>query len=321
MRKWRSSGRGGSRRHGSRSAECLRAHGTTRAEVAVREVGSRQGTGGSRAAREALPNPAPSPAKRCSTPVTACARRTRRSRPRGEQLASHRALVDDTKVASHPKSPQRGRRRAARPTSTTGVPKSRPRFRGSSPSAAIQLGQRVSPGNAADGDRADGPGVGGGELQGSGPETHSCRPAGRLDGRCQRQWSITAAWSASAPAPVRRSRCCRRRTRQATGSRSCSGCPCASRSTRTKSPRIRSPSVCRCRRDRRARSAGQPEPAAAAPDEGLQDSGLCRRRPRVDALIAAHHRENGGNRAVAAESARTIRPERIAAVDQPTAAR
>ena len=52
---------------------------------------------------------------------------------------------------------------------------------------------------------------------------------------------------ASAPAPARRSRCCRRRTPPATGSRSCSACRCASRSTRRSSPSIRCGSACRCR--------------------------------------------------------------------------
>ena len=41
--------------------------------------------------------------------------------------------------------------------------------------------------------------------------------------------NTTARSSASAPAPAARSRCCRRRTRPATGSRSCSACRCASR--------------------------------------------------------------------------------------------
>ena len=48
------------------------------------------------------------------------------------------------------------------------------------------------------------------------------------------------------PAPAARSRCCRRRTRPATGSRSCSACRCASRSTRRSSPSIRCASACRC---------------------------------------------------------------------------
>ena len=53
--------------------------------------------------------------------------------------------------------------------------------------------------------------------------------------------------AASAPAPARRSRCCRRRTPPATGSRSCSACRCASRSTRRSSPSIRCASACRWR--------------------------------------------------------------------------
>ena len=41
------------------------------------------------------------------------------------------------------------------------------------------------------------------------------------------------------------SRCCRRRTRPATGSRSCSACRCGSRSTRRRSPSTRCASACR----------------------------------------------------------------------------
>ena len=52
----------------------------------------------------------------------------------------------------------------------------------------------------------------------------------------QARSSTTARSTAWAPAPARRSRCCRRRTRPATGSRSCSACRCASRSTRRSSP-------------------------------------------------------------------------------------
>jgi membrane fusion protein, multidrug efflux system len=49
----------------------------------------------------------------------------------------------------------------------------------------------------------------------------------------------------SAPAPARRSRCCRRRTRPATGSRWCSACRCASPSTPGSWRRIRCASACR----------------------------------------------------------------------------
>jgi hypothetical protein len=45
------------------------------------------------------------------------------------------------------------------------------------------------------------------------------------------QVEYTAAWPAWAPAPARPSRCCRRRTPPATGSRWCSACRCASRWT------------------------------------------------------------------------------------------
>ncbi len=47
--------------------------------------------------------------------------------------------------------------------------------------------------------------------------------------------STTARWRAWAPAPARRSRCCPRRTRPATGSRWCNGCRCASSSIRNNS--------------------------------------------------------------------------------------
>src|SRR2546427_442325 len=60
--------------------------------------------------------------------------------------------------------------------------------------------------------------------------------------------SITARSPASAQGPARRSRCCLRKTRRATGSRSCSAFACASRSIRRSWGRIRCRSVCRCRR-------------------------------------------------------------------------
>src|SRR5882762_3373025 len=56
---------------------------------------------------------------------------------------------------------------------------------------------------------------------------------------------ITAPSSGSGRARAARSRCCRRKTRPATGSRSCSGCRCASGSTRRSSRRTRCGSGCR----------------------------------------------------------------------------
>ena len=61
-------------------------------------------------------------------------------------------------------------------------------------------------------------------------------------------WSITDASRASRPEPAPHSRCCQRRTRRATGSRSCSACLYASSSTRKRSPSTRCGSGCRCTR-------------------------------------------------------------------------
>ncbi len=67
-----------------------------------------------------------------------------------------------------------------------------------------------------------------------------------LEATCTARRSNTAARSkASARAPARRSRCCRRRTLLATGSRWCSACRCASSSIRRNSPSIRCASACR----------------------------------------------------------------------------
>ena len=98
---------------------------------------------------------------------------------------------------------------------------------------SVQLGQRVQAGRAADvGDRAE-PGLGRRQLQGKPAAQPAHRPAGRArrPTSTARRSSTTARSTAWAPAPARPSRCCRRRTRPATGSRWCSACRCASRST------------------------------------------------------------------------------------------
>ena len=144
------------------------------------------------------------------------------------------------------------------------------------------------------------------------------RPAGRAHRRPLRQQGrrITARSRASAPAPARRSRCCRRRTRPATGSRSCSACRCASRSIRRSWPRIRCRSACRCR------SRSTPRSATAS---ACRASRRLRRRTRptcsdpldahapttrVSPIIAA----NGGSRRAARARRRRTQPRRTATV-------
>ena len=115
-------------------------------------------------------------------------------------------------------------------------------------------------GHAADGDRAARRRLGRRELQGSAADAHAHRPAGdadrrrvRLEGEVPRQGR-----SASRRARARRSRCCPRRTRPATGSRSCSVCRCASSSIRRNWKRIRCASACRwMSTSKRATTAGR----------------------------------------------------------------
>ncbi len=165
-----------------------------------------------------------------------------------QQLAANRARVDRTTIDNHPGRAQRGRARARRlsdlrahDAAGAGL-----RLRRQARRAARSARQ---PGRAADGDRAARPGVGRRQLQGAAARGHARRPAGDAHGRHLRRQGrcITARSPASVRAPARRSRCCRRRTRRATGSRSCSAFRCASRSTRRSSPRIRCRSACRCR--------------------------------------------------------------------------
>ncbi len=86
------------------------------------------------------------------------------------------------------------------------------------------------------GDRRDEPGrdrreLGRGELQGDRTDQDASRPEGDgFDRRLSRPHVRRPRSPASAPAPARSSRCCRRRTPPATGSRSCSACRCASAS-------------------------------------------------------------------------------------------
>ena len=103
--------------------------------------------------------------------------------------------------------------------------------------------------------------------------------------------AITARSRASAPAPARRSRCCRRRTPPATGSRSSSACRCASRSTRRSSPSIRCRSACRCRStvDTHQRD-GERLPQHDAAGDRLRDRRLRRRRRRRSAARHVDHR-------------------------------
>ena len=96
----------------------------------------------------------------------------------------------------------------------------------------LQQGQYVTPVDRGPEPGRDRRQLDRGQLQGDRPHPHAPGPAGRGDASTPIPTSASRARSArSAPAPARSSRCCRRRTPAATGSRSCSACRCASRST------------------------------------------------------------------------------------------
>ena len=156
-------------------------------------------------------------------------RRSRRVAAAREQLASNQSLTDGITVEQHPnvlRAAARGARgvpRAAR------APSCSRRSTATSRKRSVQLGQRVAGRRAADvGDRAR-------ARCGSTPTSRkascaTCASASRSSSTptsTARRSSTTARSKAWAPAPARRSRCCRRRTRPATGSRSCSACRCA----------------------------------------------------------------------------------------------
>ena len=122
---------------------------------------------------------------------------------------------------------------------------------------------------------------------------HAHRPAGQAEGGPVRQQGRvpTAASPASAPAPARPSRCCRRRTPPATGSRWCSACRCASSSTRSSWPSIRCASACRWRRRstsrrRTARRCSVPRRRAAA----ARPQAFEPQRAQADKLVQRDHR-------------------------------
>ena len=158
---------------------------------------------------------------------------------------------------------------------------------------SVQLGQRVQAGAPLMSVVPLEPGLGRRQLQGKPAAQPAHRPAGRRSRPTSTaaRSTTTARSKGSAPAPARRSRCCRRRTRPATGSRSCSACRCASRSTRRKSPRIRCASACRWTRRSTSRNTDGRMLADAR-------SAAPRRRPRVfdqasqqaDAEVQQHHR-------------------------------
>ena len=103
----------------------------------------------------------------------------------------------------------------------------------------------------------------------------------------------------SVPAPARSSRSCPRRTRPATGSRSCSACPCASSSTPGQDLRRLRSGMSAYGRDRH----GPPRPASArcsAPARWRRTPSHDRRRARqrhqpVAAAAADHHLRDDGD--------------------------
>ena len=150
-----------------------------------------------------------------------------------EQLATQPGADRGHRVEQHPERAARRRARCARPTWRCSAPSCRRRSTATSPSAACSSASASQAGHAADvGDPAR-PGLGRRQLQGRPAAQPAHRPAGRRSPpTCTARRSNTTARSpAWAPAPARRSRCCRRRTPPATGSRWCSACRCASRST------------------------------------------------------------------------------------------
>ena len=138
------------------------------------------------------------------------------------------------------------------------------------------------------------PGVGRRQLQGSAAAQHPPRPAGQAHGRPLRQEGriqrhASPAW---ASAPARPSRCCRRRTPPATGSRWCSACRCASRSTREQlqgQPAARRPVDGRRGRRHASRTA-RCWPTRRAPRALDADAGLQPARRRRRGRGAARHR-------------------------------
>ena len=92
----------------------------------------------------------------------------------------------------------------------------------------VHAGRHAGPGAGRDRRHLDR-----GQLQGNRPHPHDGRPDRRRSNSTPiPATSFTARSRASAPAPARSSRCCRRRTRPATGSRSSSACRSGSRSRR-----------------------------------------------------------------------------------------
>ena len=160
-----------------------------------------------------------------------------RRRPAWSRRASswpaNQSLTDGTSVEQHPERAARRGRGCARPTWRCSAPTlpapvdgyvakrtraARPARRGR---RAADVGRRRS------------------TRSGSTPTSRKCQLRNMRIGQPvdahgrrlrQARSSTTAASPASAPAPAPRSRCCRRRTPPATGSRWCSACRCASRS-------------------------------------------------------------------------------------------
>ena len=239
--------------------------------------------------------PAPCRAKNCTMPRDALTRARARRRSRASRSSRrNQALTDGTTVENHPDVLAR-RRAGAR-----GVPRRRAhRAAGAGGRLRRQARGAARParsaGHAADVDRPARPGLGRRQLQGSAAAQHAHRPAGeaRRPTSTARRSVPRHASPASAPAPARPSRCCRRRTPPATGSRWCSACRCASRSTRSELAAhplrvglsmeaevdVHEPG----RQDARRRAA---QPRAASADQRVRHA----RAPSADAEVQRDHR-------------------------------
>jgi membrane fusion protein (multidrug efflux system) len=162
-----------------------------------------------------------------------------------EQLASNQAMTEGTSVEQHPsvqaaaakvREAYLATQRAALPAPVDGYVAKR----------TVQLGQRVAAGTPmmsiiplsqvwVDANFK--------EVQ-----LRNIRIGSRSSSRptCTApRWNTPAPWPAWARAPARRSRCCRRRTPPATGSRWCSACRCAWRWTPSSWPSTRCAWACR----------------------------------------------------------------------------
>ena len=192
--------------------------------------------------------PARSPAKSCSMRVKRCRERARRSL---WSAATVRRQSCPRRSHDHRRSSRREECSSARARrvsrlctyDTAGAGR---RLRRQARGAA---GTACQPGHATDGDRAARPGLGRRQFQGATARVDARRPAGDAACRHLRRQDCLSRQDRRLRRGHRiaRSRCCLRRTRPATGSRSCSAFRCVSVSTRRSLPHIRCRSACRCR--------------------------------------------------------------------------